>query len=316
MASPIQFYRNFQSLMRDQGIRHVLTSGMACVEYGIQQNTKDTDWIVHPEDLEKLVSMLCKCERGLTGRNWLVAHRPLFGAPFLKEYHGGGWTTHIAIRDEPLTAEHHLDFFGKAPRLKGEEWLPSSGGIASRTIVAQMKKTDRAKDWPIVNGLAMQACNAGETSGLLHLREPALLRHHWMELDAPSRAELIATRPLLNQLATANDDILDRLLLIERNLWECVNRERYLVYQHEWKEFYRRWQKDDVGQWPSAESFADQHRLVCDAAARFGLTPEPLAPVSVREALYQKGVARVIVLTAASPAEIQAVAMPLETILP
>lgn len=42
MASPIQFYRNFQTLMREHGIRHVLTSGMACVEYGIQQNTKDT----------------------------------------------------------------------------------------------------------------------------------------------------------------------------------------------------------------------------------------------------------------------------------
>lgn len=42
MASPIQFYRNFQTPMREYGIRHVLTSGMACVEYGIQQNTKDT----------------------------------------------------------------------------------------------------------------------------------------------------------------------------------------------------------------------------------------------------------------------------------
>jgi hypothetical protein len=46
MSSPIQFYRNFQALMRQHGIRHVLTSGMACVEYGIQQNTKDTDWII------------------------------------------------------------------------------------------------------------------------------------------------------------------------------------------------------------------------------------------------------------------------------
>lgn len=46
MASPIQFYRNFRALMQQHGIRHVLTSGMACVEYGIQQNTKDTDWIV------------------------------------------------------------------------------------------------------------------------------------------------------------------------------------------------------------------------------------------------------------------------------
>ena len=55
MASPIQFYRNFQALMQQHDIRHVLTSGMACVEYGIQQNTKDTDWIIHPEDSQAVL---------------------------------------------------------------------------------------------------------------------------------------------------------------------------------------------------------------------------------------------------------------------
>jgi hypothetical protein len=42
MASPIQFYRNFQTLMQQHGIRHVLTSGMACVGYGIL-----AEWIDH-----------------------------------------------------------------------------------------------------------------------------------------------------------------------------------------------------------------------------------------------------------------------------
>ena len=88
MASPIQFCHDFQSLMERHGIRHVLTSGMACVEYGIQQNTKDTDWIIHPDDLEILVAMLCECERGLAGGNWSVSYRPMFGTPFVKEFHG------------------------------------------------------------------------------------------------------------------------------------------------------------------------------------------------------------------------------------
>lgn len=315
MASPIQFYRSFQRLMRDHGIRHVLTSGMACVEYGIQQNTKDTDWIVHPDDLEKLVAMLCESERGLTGRNWLVTHRPMFGAPFLKEYHQGGWTTHIAIRDEPLSAEHHLDFFGKAPRLKGEEWLPSSGGIASRTIVAQMKKTDRPKDWPFVNGLAVQACESGDAAGLLHARDPSVLRLHWQTLDECLRAEFLKTRPLLGHL-DQGDDRLERLLMIERGIWECVNRERYLVYQHEWKEFYRRWQKDAVGQWPTVEPFELQHRRLVDAAIRFDLAPAPLSDTSRREGIYQKGLNRAFALTAATPAEASMVAMPIQVILP
>jgi hypothetical protein len=185
MASPIQFYRNFQALMRQHGIRHVLTSGMACVEYGIQQNTKDTDWIIHPEDLATLVAMLCGCERGLTGGNWRVSYRPLFGSPLLQAYHEGGWTSHLTIRDEPTSAEHHLDFFGKAPRLKGDEWLSQSGGIASRSVVAQMKKTDRAKDWPFVNSLALQACRCRPRAAQ---GSPAITRAAVVPKRRPARA--------------------------------------------------------------------------------------------------------------------------------
>jgi hypothetical protein len=155
MASPIQFYRNFQALMQRHGIRHVLTSGMACVEYGIQQNSKDTDWIIHPEDLEMLVAMLCECERGLTGANWRVSYRPLFGAPLLKDFLGGGWTSHLAIWDEPGSPEHHLDFFGQPPRVTLEEvFTDPDSHLAAPLIVAQMKKTDRDKDWPMVESLS------------------------------------------------------------------------------------------------------------------------------------------------------------------
>jgi hypothetical protein len=316
MASPIQFYRNFQALMQRHGIRHVLTSGMACVEYGIQQNTKDTDWIIHPEDLEMLVAMLCECERGLTGANWRVSYRPLFGAPLLKDYLGGGWTSHLAIWDEPSSPEHHLDFFGKAPRLRGGEWLSQSGGLASRTVVAQMKKTDRAKDWPFVNGLAIQACNEGDINGLLHLREASLLRQHWDGLAGTDREWLSTLRPLLGILLTQGEGPLERLLAIERSIWEAVNRERYLRYQHEWKEFYRRWQKDRVGEWPTTESFAEQHQRVARAVAEHCLPPTPLLTPDQKQEVYDQGVRRAVALMAATPAELAAVLFPIEVILP
>jgi len=316
MASPIQFYRNFQALMQQHGIRHVLTSGMACVEYGIQQNTKDSDWIIHPEDLEKLIAMLCECERGLTGKNWRVSYRPLFGAPFLKAYHQGGWTSHLAIRDEPLGTEQHLDFFGKAPRLSGEEWLPQSGGIASRCVVAQMKKTDRDKDWPFVNGLAIQECNEGNMDGLLHLREIPLLRQYWSELEPSRRQQLRAIRPLLGNLEACDESRLERLLVIERGIWEYVNRERYLVYQHDWKEFYRRWQKDQVGQWPSSEPFGQQHRRVAEAVFEFNLPAAPIMTPAQKQSLFNKGIQRAVTLLAATPEEIQTILFPLDVILP
>lgn len=74
------------------GIRHALTSGIACVECAIQQITKDSDWIIHPEDLAALVAMLCECERGLTGVNWRVPRwncssgKPLPFPNFCHEY--------------------------------------------------------------------------------------------------------------------------------------------------------------------------------------------------------------------------------------
>jgi hypothetical protein len=316
MATPIQFYRDFQSLMRQHGIRHVLTSGMACVEYGIQQNTKDTDWIIHPDDLEQLIAMLGECERGLTGSNWVISYRSLFGAPLLKEYHQGGWTSHLVIRDVPLAPEHHLDFFGKAPRLKDNEWLAQSGGIASKSVVARMKKTDRAKDWPIVNGLAVQECLEGDLDGLLHLREVSLLRPFWIELDHSTRQQFSEIRPLLRNLSTCDDTRLERLLMIERSIWENVNRERYSVYQHEWKEFYRRWQKDQVGQWPSSEPYVQQHQRVSKAVVEFQLPAMPLAPPERKQAIFNQGIQRASMLMAATPGELEAVLFPMEVILP
>ena len=56
MSDPIGFYKTFQGLLRGQGIEAMLTSGMACVEYGLQQNTKDTDWIVEPSTIASLVN--------------------------------------------------------------------------------------------------------------------------------------------------------------------------------------------------------------------------------------------------------------------
>jgi hypothetical protein len=197
MASPIQFYRNFQSLMRDHGLRHVLTSGMACVEYGIQQNTKDTDWIIHPDDLEKLRAMLCHCERGLTGANWRVSYRSLFGAPFLKEYHQGGWTTHIAIHDEATSPEHHLDFFGKPPRVPLEDvFATAKGHLASRDTIAQMKKTDPYHEWPVECPFAQQH------EMLVH----AVQTHH---LPADPLGDTLAKEKLIEQAILAVLEVFD-----------------------------------------------------------------------------------------------------------
>jgi len=316
MSDPIAFYRSFQSLLRGRAITGVLTSGMACVEYGIQQNTKDTDWIVAPGDIDRLVALFGELERGVSGGNWRVSYRGLFGAPLDAEYLDGGWTSHLAAFDRPESAERHLDFFGRPPRV-GETWRTDAvAGIASRDIVARMKKTDRPKDWPLVNALAIQAFYSGDSRAVLHLREPEILRDAWRQATTATRAAAIPERPLLRALDSSDDLRLERLLLVEEMLWQCVNRERYLVYQRAWKDFYRSWQQDRVGEWPTSEPFLQQHRRVCDAVRQHGLPPAPLGTDASRQAVFDRGRERAAAIVAATPQEMQTVAMPLGTILP
>jgi hypothetical protein len=316
MSSPIEFYRTFQAQLRGRSITGVLTSGMACVEYGLQQNTKDTDWIIAPADIGNLVALFGELERGLSGASWRIAYRGLFGAPLDPEYLAGGWTSHLAAFDQPESAERHLDFFGRPPRV-GDGWhVGAVAGIASRDVVARMKKTDRPKDWPLVNALAIQAHYAGDPGAVIHLRDPAILREAWQQASAATRDGAAQERPLLRALDGVDDRQLERLLLVEEMLWRCVNRERYAVYQRAWKNFYRAWQHDRVGEWPTAEPFFQQHGRVCAAVRQHGLPPAPLGTAAARQAVYDRGREQAAALSAAPAREMDMVAMPLAMILP
>ncbi|MDL5056926.1 hypothetical protein [Geitlerinema calcuttense] len=286
------------------------------MEYGIQETTKDTDWIIHLDDFENLVAFLCRQEKGLSGANWRISYRGIFGAPLSREYHQGGWTSHLAIWNHALAPEEHLDFFGRPPRVNPQLLKYESGLIASRSTVASMKKTDRQKDWPFVNGLAAQEWLSGEQSGLLHLRDLSLLRKAWGQIGKEQRQLLSTSRPLLNCIDDCSDILLERFLLIEKSLWERVNRSRYQIYQSEWKTFYRSWQKDSVGAWPTNESFAFQHERVLEAAERYNLPKAPLNGLDQKSRIYEKGCEDTQILLSARDEEIQCVLPPLEVMLP
>ncbi len=272
--------------MERGGIRHMLTSGMACVEYGIQQNTKDTDWIIHPQDLESLILMLDNCEKGSEACPWVVSYRSLFGAPLLKEYHEGGWTSHLAVYDEPKSPEHHLDFFGHPPRVRFEEiFLSDDRHLAPPLMVAQMKKTDRDKDWPMVEALSWHV--GDDVAALLHFRSAEKLHAGWQNCPDEKKDELMQKRPLLRELEKGEVK-LAKCLAIERMVWEQVNKSRYRRYQSEWKDFLRRWKGETGQQWPISMPFAEQHAMLSAAVARHGLPPKPLGDQKERQALIDR----------------------------
>jgi hypothetical protein len=146
--------------------------------------------------------------------------------------------------------------------------------------------------------------------------QPGILEQAWERTPAALRDSFTGERPLLAALPARDEAALERLLLVEQMLWQCVNRERYLVYQRAWKEFYRAWQRDRIGEWPTVEPFVHQHRRVCEAARQHGLPPAPLATEAAKREIYDRGRHRATALVAATSDELALVAVPLDTMLP
>jgi hypothetical protein len=314
VITPLEFLYHFRDLLREAGIRFAITSGMACVYYGLQQNTKDSDWIIDPADLPKLRALLESHERRVPP--WRISYRPIFGAPLDARWMGFGWTSHLSIWPSAGAPEEHVDIFCVPPRVTPGPPEPDEKGFASPDVVAWMKRTDRDKDWPIVDGFGTLLIHAGEKRAVLHIQAPEALREVWGNLEAADRAALARERPLLLQLDDVNDDeVLQGLIDVERRTWETINQERYRIFQQVWKDFYRRWQMEELWEWPTSEPFSRQHgRLLC-AAEKHGLPHEPLDGAG-KAAARERGVRRAILRTGRPEDMVRAVAPPLWRILP
>ncbi len=306
MTEPLGFVYLVRDLMRAAGVRCAITSGMACVYYGLQQTTKDTDWIVDPADLAKLRDLLFAQQRRLPP--WQISYRTIFGAPMDARWMQHGWTCHIRLQNEAHAAEHHLDFFARPPRVAA--WSQTEDGFAERNVVAMMKKTDRERDWPFVDSLGWQMLSAGSDNflGLLHVQDAERVRYLWTRASATERETAAARRPLLRRIDTEpTSDRLERWIRLERLVWQCVNRERYGRYQQAWKDFYRRWRQEADWSWPTAEPFMSQHQRLLDAASRHGLVMNPLADLDSAR-LREAGIEKAAAVSFASVEQVRSVA--------
>lgn len=310
MGSPNIFIHKFQQDLHSAGIRFAITSGQACVYFGIQQTTKDSDWIIVPEDLSRLRAMLIDADASGSIR---VSYRANCGAPLDRAWMRNGWTSHLAITDAD-SEEHHLDFFSKAPRVTELDHDANDHNYASRQVVAQMKKTDREKDWPIVFALGRQAVSCGDIRGVLHGQEANWLIETWNNISENERAELVRWRPLLG-LIDSEPHRLRRAIAIEKQLWVSVNRERYGVYQRKWKDFYRKWRREPGFRWPPNISFDQQQHRLDEAARKHQL---PMAPLDdfVRQEALAKARADAGEILVASDEELAQITPPLEAFLP
>jgi len=310
MVSPLKFLSDFRQRLHAAGIRFALTSGQACVHFGIQQTTKDSDWIIAPEDIGRLRDLLVQMD---LSEDYKVVWRPICGAPCQEVFLGNGWTSHLAVIDKDSN-EHHLDFFGKAPRVNVVEHDPDEPDIASRFVVAQMKKTDREKDWPFVSALARQSKASGDVRSIQHGQDADWLIEAWTQIPEEDRSSFIDQRPLL-QLISSHPDRLRRAIMIEKHIWQTVNRSRYQAFQGPWKDFYRKWRREPGFHWPSGDCFEHQCRILETAAEKYEL---PVAPFSdlLRTAALTSARKDAADIFAATDEEINQIAPPIEVLMP
>jgi hypothetical protein len=138
----------------------------------------------------------------------------------------GGWTSHFVWKAGDTEA--YLDIFGAAPRASSPWDAEFSGLYAGQHTVAEMKRTDREKDWPFATALGVKLLEAGDERGWLHIFNYEALVGVAERLSCP--AKLVHRRPALALLA-AKDERLEMALKAEVEFWHRLDKVRMHVYE-------------------------------------------------------------------------------------
>jgi hypothetical protein len=136
---------------------------MACVAYGVTQATQDCDVLCAPEAAGKFLGLLG--EARLHGK--LPSYRGHITPPLDARWLRGGWTSHFVW--DAAGAEAYLDIFGVAPRGSSPWEAELQGLYAGPHTVAEMKRTNRGKDWPFITALGAQMLEGQDARGWLHI---------------------------------------------------------------------------------------------------------------------------------------------------
>jgi hypothetical protein len=143
-------YFDLTQELNEDGPIAALASGQAVVFYRLALMSKDGDWILRetPEACTRVLAVLAK---------YGARYRP--GAPLDIRWLAGGWSSHFEFLD-PEGRRIRCDFVTRPPRVGPEEVAALFKPPAEPTIVVgiepliRMKRTQRAKDYPVIGELA------------------------------------------------------------------------------------------------------------------------------------------------------------------
>ena len=249
------FFCDLVTTAQARGITCAITSGMACVHFGVAATTKDCDLLCDADKADEFRSMIAaNAFHGLHPQ-----YRGFLTPPLDGRWLSGGWTSHFTWKTRP--EETCLDVFGVAPR-GSSAWERQLAGIyALPNVVAEMKRTNREKDWPYATALGGLMLESGQLAGWLHLHDLETLRASLRQRAIPEH--LMELRPLL-RLAPFDDTLkMKRLLMAERAFWGELDEIRIHIYQKFLRPYMSAVRRQSQGQReiPLAESHGI--RLAC-----------------------------------------------------
>lgn len=148
-------YFELHKKFRDAGAELLISSGQACVAFGIAAFSKDGDWIIR-ENLKSCRAVL----------NVLESQNAQYrlGAPLAPEWLKIGLTSHFEYQREDGT-RMRVDFCSRPPRIPDIKTLWQSAikaeglDIVGVDSLLRLKQTRRLRDYPVIGALA-------ETAGL------------------------------------------------------------------------------------------------------------------------------------------------------
>jgi hypothetical protein len=257
------FFTTLVATAQQRGITCAITSGMACVHFGVAATTKDCDVLCVPEKSDEFRALIAETKlRGL-----LPNYRGNISPPLDARWMRGGWTSHFTWKTRPENT--CLDVFGIALRGSSPWDQEVQGFYASRHTVAEMKRTNREKDWPFITALGVKLLKANDVRGCLHLYETNTLLRAVRTERIPGW--MIAARPAL-KLALDADARLEGALHAETVFWHKLDERRIGIYERALRPYVsavrKAIQRREI---PLAES----HAIRIDCAHRF-LEPSPI----------------------------------------
>jgi hypothetical protein len=244
-----RFYEDLVRGLRAQGVVCAITSGLACVHFGVAETTKDCDLLCHDGAFPRLLAELSALR--VQGR--VCHYRGNISPPLDARWHRGGWTSHFQWGDGPEAVT--LDVFGRA--LRGtERWETDLHGLyAGPAVVAEMKRTSRGKDWPFITALGEWLLEMGDPRGWLHIFSAESLAR--LARVHPCPDDIFNRRPCL-QLAVAQDARLAGALLAERELWIQLDKLRIQIYEHALRPYVSAVRKAQI---PEPAPLEEQHTV-------------------------------------------------------